>query len=296
MATVPEITPIAPHTIKTIAVLTDFSKNAETALRFAATFARRYQAAIVLAHAYLSPSSAFAAPEVKLIYETLDHYRQKLRLSLLNQTEASYLRDLNCRIVLHEGTPRELLGSLRDADLLVVGTSGETGLSKAALGSTAEGIFRSSPIPVLTIGPNCHCSGSEKLTLRTILYATDFSNGACAALPYVVSMLCKDQDARLVLLHVAHGRDTDPLEELHRLAAEHIPVQPEPAYVVGFGVPDKVIIEEARHYAADLIVVGARGAGAFASAMSHGSGGTAYKVAANAECPVLTIHKDRGAN
>ena len=77
-----------PHTcpkIKKIAVLTDFSQNADTALRFAAAFARGYGADIVLGHAYLPASCAYAAPEVKLVYQSLEASRKHWADQLLSQ-------------------------------------------------------------------------------------------------------------------------------------------------------------------------------------------------------------------
>ena len=98
-----------PHTwpkIKKIAVLTDFSQNADTALRFAAAFARGYGADIVLAHAYIPPPCAYSAPEVKLVYQSLDASRKRWADQLLIKIEATYLRDIKCTAILHEGTAK----------------------------------------------------------------------------------------------------------------------------------------------------------------------------------------------
>ena len=38
-----------------------------------------------------------------------------------------------------------------NADLIIMGTHGRTGLEKMLVGSTAEKVVRSSPIPVLTV-------------------------------------------------------------------------------------------------------------------------------------------------
>ena len=290
-----------PHTwpkIKKIAVLTDFSKNADTALRFAAAFARGYKADIVLAHAYIPPSCAYSAPKVKLVYQTLDASRKRWADQLLSKTEAPYLRDIKCSALLHEGLPNELLKELGDVDLIVVGTSGATGLAKAALGSTAETILRSSTVPVLTVGPNCLCHESEAIVLNTILYATNFSPLSNPALPYAFS-IAREHHAHLVLLHVAHENDVqfsfdramasvEPLEQLRKLAHGDIGLERQASYVVAFGTPASTIIQEARNEQADLIIVGARGP-SHASAISHLGGGTAYRVAADADCPVLTI-------
>jgi nucleotide-binding universal stress UspA family protein len=296
--------PVAPHghpKIRKVAVLTDFSENAEHALRFAARIARRVRANIVLAHADIPPTYIFAAPEVKLVYDALAHWRERLRHSLLNLTNASYLQDIGCTIWVHEGSARELLKDLRDADLIVVGTSGKTGLQKITLGSTAEEIFRSSAIPVLTVGPHCSRSGTDELRIKTVLYAADFSAGADAALAYAQS-IAGEHDASLILLHVLNDNDApfsfertmasaEPLEKLRRLIPDSPGLKCTTKFVIGFGAPAAVIVEEAAMRNASVIVMGDRGAGAFASAVSHFRGGTAYRVVANADCPVLTVRK-----
>ena len=299
MATTQQAIPRTWPKIRKIAVLTDFSQNSDTALRFAAAFARGYGADIVLAHAYIPPSCAYSAPKVKLVYQTLDASRKRWADQLLGKTEASYLRDIKSTAVLHEGLPNELLEELGNVDLIVVGTSGAKGVAKAVLGSTAETIFRSSTAPVLTVGPNCRCHGSEAIVLNTILYATDFSSVSDLAMPYAFS-IAREHHAHLVLLHVAQENDVpfsfdramagaEPLEHLRKLARDGIGLERQVSYIVGFGTPAATIVQEAKSEQADLIVVGARGPSGVASAVSHLGGGTAYRVAADADCPVLTI-------
>lgn len=66
-----------------------------------------------------------------------------------------------------------------------------------------------------------------------------------------------------------------------------------PKCLIGFGMPAGVILEEAMKNHAQLIVMGVRGAaGRLASIVCHFGGGTAYSVAANAHCPVLTIREE----
>ena len=296
--------PLIQHssvTIRKIAVLTDFSKNADIALRYAAAFARGYKAELVLAHAYLLPASALAAPDVALVYEAFDGFRKSLDIRLHQRTEDACLKDVKSSVLRREGGVKELLESLSGTDLVVVGTSGETGLEKAAFGSTAEYVFRSSSVPVLTVGPRCPCRDAGEIAVRTILYATDFSAGSQRAFEYALS-IAATHEAALVLLHAVSDKDiqfsfertmagAEPMEKLRGLVPEAITFHHKPLCVVGFGNPETVILEEAGRHEADLIVVGVRGSGAFVPAISHLGGGTAYKVAAHAHCPVLTVRK-----
>jgi nucleotide-binding universal stress UspA family protein len=287
--------------IERIAVLTDFSKGADAALEYAAIFARTYNSAIVLAHAYLPPTAALATPETTLVYDLFDDVRRSLESRLTNQTKASSLHGISCTTLLHVGGTQDLLEALSNADLIVVGTSGGSGLEKVTLGSTAETVFRSSHIPVLTVGPRCPSGGEAPSTIKTILYATDFSPGAEIALRYAVSM-AREDEGELILLHVKGAKDTpfsfdramssaEPLERLHKLVSDDMGLKHKPVVNVGFGTPDAVILEEASAHHANLIVMGARGMGALSGVISHFGGGTAYKVATHATCPVLTIRK-----
>ncbi len=284
--------------IKKIVVLTDFSRNADNGLRFGAAIARGYDASIILAHAYLPASCAYAAPEAALVYQTSNTERQRFETHLLDLARAPFLRGIRCTVLLIEGVAKDLLEKVRNADLIVVGTSGETGFGKAALGSTAETIFRSSSVPVLTVGPRCNWRGPS---LNTVLYATDFSAGAEIALSYALS-IAQEHGARLVLLHVARHKDVPfsfdrtmasaaPMEALHRLVPDRGGLKSQPMCIVGFGKANEVIVEKARDLQAGVIVIGARAADRLSSVVFHFAGGTAYGVVANAQCPVLMVPK-----
>jgi nucleotide-binding universal stress UspA family protein len=302
MATVHQPARCTDLKIKSIAVLTDFSQNADTALQYAAVFARVHGATLVLAHAYLPPTCAYAAPEAALVYQAFDARREDLENRLLEETEAVYLRDIKCTALVRMGGPRDLLEDLQDVDLIVVGTSGETGVAKAALGSTAEAIFRASAIPVLTVGPRCRCSDTGETALSTVLYPTDLSAGAAIALPYAVS-IANEHNAELVLIHVIEDKNVafsferamssaEPLERLRRLIPDDADLKHKPKCLIGFGTPAGAILKEAMKHHAQLIVMGARGAGTLASIVCRFGGGTAYSIAANAHCPVLTIREE----
>lgn len=289
---------LTPH-IRKIAAFTDFSAAATRALEYAAALARIYKSRMVLAHAYLQPSSAFAAPESSLVLELLDQIHHALEERLTKETKTPPLQGLPCETLLVVGGVSDLLREANDADLIVIGTSGEGGLGKMTFGSSAEEVFRSATVPVLTVGPCCGKPSGKPDAIRTILYATDFSVAAERAWPYAMSM-AKEQEAELILLHVEDDRDApfsfdqaiasvEPRERMLRLIPDGIRLRVRPQ--VAFGKPDKVILAQALSHHASMIIMGARGADLLPGLTSHFGGRTAYQVAANARCPVLTISR-----
>jgi len=57
---------------------------------------------------------------------------------------------------LREGTPwKEIVQSAREwpADLIVIGTHGRSGVTRLVFGSTAEGVARHAPVPVVVVPP-----------------------------------------------------------------------------------------------------------------------------------------------
>jgi nucleotide-binding universal stress UspA family protein len=112
------------------------------------------------------------------------------------------------------GNPAEVIldqVDKRQADLVVMRTRGRGGLSRAVLGSVAEGIVKRSPTPVLLLAPQTPAVGA----VRTILVPVDGSPGGALALG-AARELAIATDARLRLLEVVVPT---PMYVSHSLAA-----------------------------------------------------------------------------
>lgn len=141
--------------IRTILCPVDFSEASEEAIRYAVSFADRVGAESVhLLHVYQRP--AYPTPDFTLYPDTDSEV--SLRQYLAHELEAMAKRygshgvDVSTHLV--EGVPHEQIraqATALDAQLVVIGTHGRSGLSHLFLGSIAEKVVRQSAVPVCTV-------------------------------------------------------------------------------------------------------------------------------------------------
>jgi nucleotide-binding universal stress UspA family protein len=139
--------------VRKILVPTDFSTCAAAALDRAAEFAKRFEAEILLLHVVTTLAGNVAFPElVPLPHEWLESTRKLAKDHVAK--EARRIKGPVIHTEVREGTIHEsILASASDAkaDMIVIGTHGRSGFKHALLGSVAERVVRSSPVPVLTV-------------------------------------------------------------------------------------------------------------------------------------------------
>ncbi len=143
------------------------------------------------------------------------------------------------------------------------------------------------------------------MKIKTILFPTDFSQGARAAMDHAIT-LAKDYHAKLILLYVIQDISiaewyipsslsvTDLVEDMQKSAWQEMDkwgadvsasVKDVEKMVVR-GVPFVEIIKTAKEREADLIIIGTHGR----TGIDHMLfGSTAEKVVRKASCPVLTV-------
>jgi nucleotide-binding universal stress UspA family protein len=286
--------------LKNILFATDFSNAAEAALPYALAIARRYEAKLHVAHVLPPDAWQMAPPENR--GQTLEANRRAAQEQLKFMQESGRFRGVEGEFLFAEGDIWEKLAEMlrdRDVDLIVVGTRGRSGLQKFLLGSTAEEIFRLAECPVLTVGPSVSVEPDAPAELRHVLYATDFSATAEAALPYALS-LAQENNAELTLLHVLPDVvrsalsdqevvDHAYLARLRELVPPEADLWCKPEYAVAFGSPADAILKVAQERSAGLIVLGVRKGGSFTRAATHTGRATASRIASHAHCPVLTV-------
>ena len=144
--------------IKTILVATDFSGPAQHAVDYAADLAQHFEAELILFHAY-NIEIPIASPAMSGGYVLPDGFFEEISKQARLQVESAS-KELIARGVSATGIARDEPAALaiigeakrREADLIVMGTRGLTGLKHVALGSIADKVVRMASCPVLTIG------------------------------------------------------------------------------------------------------------------------------------------------
>jgi nucleotide-binding universal stress UspA family protein len=280
--------------LKNILFATDFEVSASRALPFAVALANRYGAKLYAAHVIPLEAYALASPE--LIDRVLKEAGDFAGYSLNQIIGSLRCRGLRCEVLLGEGNVADVLEEwvqTYSADLVVVGTISRAGWGKVVLGSVAEEVIREATCPVLTVGPQVTTLASAGV--HSIIWATDFSSASLRALEFAVS-LAHEYKAHLTLVHVIEGslRDSTRLaiQPNENRLRDMIPPEPEllypPEVVVETGAVADRILNLAADLSADFIVMGVRGAGAFAQTASR-FGSIAHRVVALAPCPVVTV-------
>jgi nucleotide-binding universal stress UspA family protein len=136
--------------VHTILHPTDFSDRSGYAFRVACSLTRDYGARLVALHVVTSPLTiVYGEGAVPLDPET---FRAEAKVKLDSLEPPAPGMALERRLT--EGDPAaEILRQAReiDADLIVMGTHGRTGLARLLMGSVAEQVVRQAPCPVLTV-------------------------------------------------------------------------------------------------------------------------------------------------
>jgi len=281
-----------PLTLKKILFSTDFSPVSEAALPFAVALARRFGSTIHAVHV-LSPGELAPLPDGApiLMDGAIERAEEEMTRLLRSDAFEGTPHDGRVRSGVEIWTEIESVIESDKIDLVVLGTHGRGGVKQVLLGSVAETIFRAAPCPVLVVGPKVPNRPALPV-FRDLLFATDLSPASLRALPFVRAF-AEENQADVTVVHVSQEKVRDvhervlAAESLGKWMRELIPPEPNLEYEVLFGSPAENISTLAAERNADLIMLGAHHASAFAT---HMPGAVAHRIICEAPCPVLTIH------
>ncbi len=294
--------------IKKILVPTDFSEFADRAIETAERLVKSAGAEIHLLHVLHLPVQA-VSPEMAVVpvgfWQDLRAFAQK---KLDASRAAIEKQGLRCTAEIIEDVPGFAIAAAAkrtNADLIVMGSRGLTGLRHVLLGSVAERTVRTAPCPVLTVKHET----KGGLELRKILVPMDFSPASDRALALAKELAKGAGPAHLILVHAYYvpieleqfliQQGNPVLERLSETVTKDLEkiltglqdagISSE--YVANRGAPERLIVELAKQKHADLIVMGTHGRRGLTHMLL---GSVAERVVRTAECAVLTVQEKKG--
>jgi len=269
----------------------------QKAFAFAVAQAKEFGANLILFHAYdtlvvaASETSGIRYYDYAAAARTEKHQLEPMAEQVRNES-------IQCEVVVRPGLAADQILAFareREIDRIVMGTHSPGPIGKLLVGSVAEAVLRTAKLPVFIVGPDVVAGTYRKFATRTILCAVSLQE-ASRVVAVFAAELAVEHGARLVLQHVIRpqeraeilaGRSLDEIEkDLMLLVPPKLQNKIAIQTIVVPGDPTEELLYQGKAQQADLIVLGAQGASAFAAITRHG---VVYKVLAHTHCPVITL-------
>jgi len=269
----------------------------QKAFAFALAQAREFGANLILFHAY--DTLVVAASETAGIryYDYAAAARTEKR-QLEPLAKLAEQAGVSCEIVVRPGLPADQILAFtreRRIDRIVMGTHSPGPIGKLLVGSVAEAVLRTAKLPVYITGPDVVDGAYRNYATRTILCAASLHEATKIVVAFAAE-IAQQHNARLIVQHVIKpqeksevlaGKSLDEIEnQLLMMVPANLRQKIAIQTIVVPGDPTEELLYQSNAQQADLIVLGAQGASAFAAITRHG---VVYKVLAHSHCPVLTL-------
>jgi nucleotide-binding universal stress UspA family protein len=185
--------------ITRILVPTDFSEVANNALKYAIGLALQTKASIHVLHVKNFPIMDPSFPVDTL--STLIEEMNRVSAQGMADTKDKFLEPAKVTYRLHEASgfvndEIEVACKENQIDLIVMGTTGASGLQELLIGSNAATTVGRSEIPVMVIPPSANFN-----EIKHILYASDYTEPEFPALARLI-YFAELYDAEISVLHV----------------------------------------------------------------------------------------------
>ena len=268
--------------MKKILVPTDFSKNANNALRYAINVANHFEAEIHLVNVYEVRSTTGS---FKSIEDFMKEDAEKGLSKTIKEIETSLHRTTSIRGRAIKGLAIDTICSIaknEKMDLIVMGTQGASGLKEIFLGSNAAGVMKNTTVPLIAV-PNEY----KYRSIKEILFPVDSGIVADADVLNPLTELAKAYHAKVKVFHLETEKEVvgvDPGIEYSLKDVEHT-IHSEPSAVD----INQTINFEAKREGIDLICMIRRERG-FWENLFHRS--VTQKEIFHSPVPLLILHSE----
>lgn len=197
--------------MRRILVPTDFSANANHAVKYAIQFAKKTNSEILFFHSVYSPVDddlvAASDPEKQDVHKAEKKLRNEIIKLYKKQRIPMKQNKIAFVVKLGDSAVRNILDTVKEnkIDFIILGTHGATGLKKVLFGSNTSHLISKADIPVLAIPMRFTYQ-----PVKEIIYATDLENVKQEL--KVLKPISKQLKAKIVSVHFDYGWAKDKKE------------------------------------------------------------------------------------
>ncbi len=275
--------------MKTIIVPIDFSNHSEYALKTASYLAKKQNAQILAIHMLDIQSDHFNESS-GYIQEKTAFLLQLAKKRFHAFLKKDYLENIKVTpVIKHFKVFSEIndLAREENADLIIMGSHGASGLKELFIGSNTEKVIRFSEVPVMVVKNDL-----RDFNFENVVYATDFSNESLDAYIRIKSIVEGFKGKMHVVYVNTPYEDFKSTPEMESMAADflniadgHIENLKNTSFVSDRSV-EKGILSFANAVGADLIAMSTHAR----KGLSHFfKGSLSEDVANHASLPILTV-------
>jgi nucleotide-binding universal stress UspA family protein len=256
-------------------------------------------ARLILVH-FIEPSYLRKNPQEGLPFVLPGPGLQAVQERLAGIVKWCQVSGVLCEPITLKGSPVEQIKALlktQQIDRVLVGTKSDGVIGRLLIGSVAEDLLHSIDVPVCVLGPHVPQTIRNGDKPSSVVFAASLQGGAESSAKLAIE-LASLYESRLTLLHVIPGqakseegrlrRRQQCEEELRGLISDEASLWCSIVIKVREGDPAEEILAEAKAFAADLIILGAKGASKGSRLLAEG---VLHRVIAASGIPVLSIRQ-----
>lgn len=275
--------------MKKILVPVDFSKPSENALKVAADLAKRNKSELHILHVIELAESLFGTEQFNVNNEQIVFFMDMAKKRFDKFLDKAYLKGIDVKDHIEPGsTPLAIsdIVSKNDIDMIVMGSSGTSGIEEIVIGSNTEKVVRYSEVPVLVVKNEI-----KSFSFKKAVFASDFELENIG--PYKKAKAFADSfDAKMHLLYVNlpgnQFSSTIEIQEQMRVFLNEVelPLNKENIEIFNDYTIEQGVLNAAERLKADLIIIPTHGR----KGLSHFfNGSISEDVVNHSEIPVLTF-------
>ncbi|HNP06048.1 MAG TPA: universal stress protein [Cyclobacteriaceae bacterium] len=197
--------------MKSILVPTDFSLNANTAIDYACELARSLGAEVTVLNIHTPAITQYDVASV-IVKNELDRAKEIAEEKLgeiSKMIQQQY--QITCKTRFKVGGVVDSIEDMiekEEADFVIMGTRGASGLGKILFGSNTARVIEKVDCPVLAIPEGCTFQNPKR-----IVYATDFNNAELNHLDKLVAV-AQSFNSELMMVHITTDKEALQSEEM----------------------------------------------------------------------------------